>query len=347
MSEAASVSLPVDVIPFSRFEQLRVAKSILTQEADAVRDLAAKLGAEFCDAVQLLLNCSGSVIVTGMGKAGHIGQKIAATLSSTGTRAHCLHPAEAVHGDLGCVHGNDVVIALSNSGETDEVNRLLPIITGMNVPVIAITAKPDSTLGSAADVTLAIGKQIEADANGVAPTTSTTVMLALGDALALVLSRLKHFTAEDFAKFHPGGSLGRKLQSIEDAMRPADELRIAHESTTVRDVLVSASIPGRRSGAVILTDDTGKLTGLFTDSDLTRLLEQRRDEQLDQPISQVMTSNPITIRRSNKLTDAIELMSDRKLSELPVVNDNAELVGLIDITDLLGCVDTQQLEGAA
>lgn len=347
MSEAAPASLPVDVIPFSRFEQLRVAKSILTQEADAVRNLAGKLDAEFCDALQLLLNCTGSVIVTGMGKAGHIGQKIAATLSSTGTRSHCLHPAEAVHGDIGCIHENDVVLALSNSGETEEVNRLLPILRGISVPVIAITASVASSLGSAADVTLAIGKQIEADANGVAPSTSTTVMLALGDALALVLSQLKEFSAEDFAKFHPGGSLGRKLRTIEDAMRPADELRISHESTTVRDVLVSASKPGRRSGAVILVNDAGKLTGLFTDSDLTRLLEQRKDEQLDQPIRQVMTKNPITVSRRDRLTRAIELMSDRKLSELPVVSQTGQPVGLIDITDILGCVDAEQLEGAA
>ncbi len=321
--------------------------SILTQEADAVRHLATKLDAEFCDAVQLLWKCSGSVIVTGMGKAGLIGQKIAATLSSTGTRSHCLHPAEAVHGDIGCIHENDVVLALSNSGETEEVNRLLPIIRHMNVPVIAITASPSSSLGAAADITVHVGKHPEADTNGVAPSTSTTVMLAVGDALALVLSQLKGFTAADFAKFHPGGSLGRKLQTIDEAMRPAAELRIARDDATVREVLVAASKPGRRSGAVILVNEARQLTGLFTDSDLTRLLEQRRDEQLDQPINLVMTRNPITVRCENRLTDAIDLMSDRKLSELPVVDADGEPVGLIDITDLLGTVDAEQLRGAA
>ena len=344
MSQAA---ISRAVIPFSRFEQLRHARAIMHQEADAVRGIAANLGSEFCDATELIWQCEGSVIVTGMGKAGLVGQKIAATLSSTGTRAHCLHPAEAVHGDIGCIHPQDVVLALSNSGETEEVSRLLPLLERMGIPVVAITADPSSTLGTGGVAVIKIGRLPEADSNGVAPSTSTTVMLAVGDALALVVSQLKGFTSEDFARFHPGGSLGQRLQPIADAMRPADEVRIAHRDATVRDVLLGSSKPGRRTGAVMLVDDDGKLVGLFTDSDLTRLLEQRRDNQLDQPIAEVMTSTPITINVNNPLSEAVEVLSDRKLSELPVVDDAGLPVGLIDITDLIGLIDSDRNREAA
>ncbi|MDA1017485.1 MAG: KpsF/GutQ family sugar-phosphate isomerase [Planctomycetota bacterium] len=344
MSQAA---IPHTVIPFSRFEQLRHARSILLQEADAVRNIAASLDTDFCAAVELIWRCEGSVIVTGMGKAGLIGRKIAATLSSTGTRAHCLHPAEAVHGDIGCVHADDVVLALSNSGETEEVSRLLPILERLGVPVVAITADADSTLGAAADAVIKIGRLTEADTNGLAPSTSTTVMLAVGDALALVVSQLQGFTSEDFAGFHPGGSLGQKLRAVADAMRPVDEVRIANQDSTVRDVLTGSSKPGRRTGAVMLIDTDGTLVGLFTDSDLTRLLEQRRDNQLDQPIAEVMTPNPITINVNKRLSDAVDVLSDRKLSELPVVDDAGRPVGLIDITDLIGLIDHDQIREAA
>ena len=222
----------------------------------------------FVQAVRLLYACEGSVLVTGMGKAGLIGKKIMATLGSTGTRAHFLHPAEAVHGDLGRIHENDAILILSQSGETEEVVRLLPALDRWRIPVVAMTARADSTLGKSATVTLALGTLREADALGLAPSTSTTVMLALGDALALVVSRLRDFRREDFAQFHPGGSLGRKLSRVDEVMRPLEECRVASDTLSVKEVLVVSSLPGRRTGAVMLVDESGRLSGIFTDSDL-------------------------------------------------------------------------------
>ena len=227
-------------------EQLREARCILRDEADALQALSKRLDAEFCVALQTLCESKGCVIVTGVGKAGLIGQKIAATLSSTGTRAYFLHPVEALHGDLGCVHADDVLLALSNSGETEEISRLLPMVKQLRVPIIAITATNTSTLGSQADVTIRLGKIHEAGPHGLAPSTSTTAMLAMGDALALVLCQMKGFTPQQFAVYHPGGNLGRKLARVSEIMRRGDELRIAPASATVRDVFITLAKPGRR-----------------------------------------------------------------------------------------------------
>lgn len=329
-------SQPAHLIPFGHFEQIRMGRSIIRQEADALSRLAESLGRDFCRAVEVLLGCQGSVIVTGVGKAGLIGQKLTATLSSTGTRSHFLHPTEAVHGDLGCVHPDDIVLALSNSGETEEVCRLLPILKGLRIPVIAMTATDHSTLGQSADVVLQLGRLREAGTHQLAPSTSTTAMLALGDALALTVSEARGFTPGDFALFHPAGSLGRQLSAVRDVMRGADELRIASEQTLTREVLASTEREGRRTGAVILTDDTGKLSGLFTDSDLARLLAMRQDGQLDRPISEVMTRNPVTLPVEASLAEAVDLLTERKVSELPVVDRRQQPVGLIDITDVIG-----------
>lgn len=322
--------------PLTPFEQLREARSILRDEADALLALSQRLDATFCEAVRLIVECEGSVIVTGIGKAGLIGQKIVATLSSTGTRSHFMHPAEAVHGDLGCLHTNDVLLALSNSGETEEVNRLLPTIQRMNVPIVAVTAKKSSTLGRGATVTVPLGKIEEVGPHGLAPSTSTTIMLAIGDALALVIAQLKNFSPQQFAVYHPGGSLGRKLAHVSDVMRKGTELRIASEETTVREVFMRVEQVGRRTGAVMLVDGDGRLSGLYTDSDLARLLENRKDAELDSRIGDVMTKTPLTISPSARLADAVELLSTRKISELPVVDTDHKPVGLIDITDVIG-----------
>jgi len=328
-------------IPFTQFEQLRAGRDIVRQEAEALHDVAGRLDAGFCDAVDLLLACQGSVIVTGMGKAGLIGQKVAATLASTGTRAHFLHPAEAVHGDLGRVHATDVVLALSNSGETEEICQILPALARMDVPVIAVTSTIRNTLAVHATVTISTGRLQEACPWGLAPTTSTTAMLAIGDALALVVSRRKGFTPQNFAVFHPAGSLGRKLKSVTEVMRPVDDLRIAPATATVRTVFTNSTRAGRRSGAVLLVDESGKLAGLFTDSDLARLLERRRDDALDEPIAHVMTTSPATVPASATFDDVIDLLTSRKISELPVVDDDARPVGLIDITDVIGWMPSQ------
>ncbi|MBC8351661.1 MAG: KpsF/GutQ family sugar-phosphate isomerase [Planctomycetes bacterium] len=328
--EAASTS-----IRLSRFEQLRFGREVIREEGEALIALASRLHDEFCEALELLFTCQGNVIVTGMGKAGLIGQKITATLASTGTSAHFLHPAEAIHGDLGRIHSSDLVLALSFSGETEEIVRLLPSLAEMQTPLIAITGKSDGRLAQSARVVLNLGPMREACEHGLAPSTSTTAMMAMGDALALVLSRIRQFTPEDFARFHPGGSLGRKLAKVEDVMRPLAECRVATELHSIRDVFVMASRPGRRTGAIILTNEEGRLTGIFTDSDLARLLETKRDDALDAPIASLMTKNPTTVIAGTRMRQAIEILGERKISELPVVNDQGKPVGLIDITDVV------------
>jgi arabinose-5-phosphate isomerase len=298
-------------------------------------NLAAQLDECFCRAVQLLESCGGSVIVSGMGKAGLVGQKLAATLASTGTRSHFLHPAEAIHGDLGRIHADDLMLLLSHSGETEEVLRLLPSLRELRVPIVAITGRPQSQLARQATVTLWIGHVQEAGRLQLAPTTSTTTMLALGDALALATSQRRGFTEVDFARFHPGGALGRKLARVEDLMRPLHDCRVAHHDLTVRHVLVSLGRPGRRCGAVLLVDDRAVLTGIFTDSDLARLLEQQRDQLLDQPIRLVMTNSPTTVAQGTMMSQAVEILTQRKISELPVTDPQQRPIGLIDITDVM------------
>ncbi len=319
----------------SRFEQLRLARDILRAEGDALLALASRLPEEFCDAVELLFGCNGSVVVTGVGKAGLIGQKLAATLASTGTNSQFLHPGEAVHGDLGRVQTRDVILALSFSGETEELVRILPAFRQRQTPIVAITGSDHSTLANCAAVTLAIGPLREACPLGLAPTTSTTAMLALGDALALVLSRLRNFSSEDFARFHPGGNLGRKLARVDEIMRRLSDCRIARHTQPVREVLVTASKPGRRTGAIMLVDETGRLTGVFTDSDLARLLETHNETALDQPINAVMTRAPSTVATGSLMTTAVDLLVQRRISELPVVDDQGKPAGLIDITDVV------------
>lgn len=329
--------------PLSSFEQYRLAREILRAEGQALHALADRLDKEaFCQAVELIYQTRGSVIITGMGKAGLIGQKLVATLASTGTRAHYLHPAEAVHGDLGRVHADDVVLVMSYGGETEEVTRLLPTLKQIGASLIAVTGKPASTLGRAANIVLDLGAIREACPLGLAPSTSTTAMLALGDALALVVSRMRDFGPEDFARFHPAGSLGRQLAKVEEVMRPVAECRVAHQTLSVREIFVKQSRPGRRTGAIMLINDLGQLTGVFTDSDLARLLEHKRDQAIDGPISDVMTRGPASVQRGTLLSAALEILTARKISELPVIDGLGQPHGLIDITDLVGLLPREK-----
>lgn len=325
-------------LPLSPFEQLAYAREIIQLEARALHSLVGRLGMEFCRAVELVLDCGGSVVVTGMGKAGLIGQKVSATLASTGTRSIFLHPAEAVHGDLGRVRSDDVVLALSQSGETEEVVRLLPALARLAVPLVAVTSRETNTLGRAATVTLELGPLQEACSLGLAPSTSTTAMLALGDALALVVSRMRRFDRADFARVHPAGNLGRRLSQVEDHMRPLADCRVSPDDQSVRQVFTEHRRPGRRTGAIMLVGAAGRLTGLFTDSDLARLFETRRDAALDRPIAEVMTSQPRTVLQGSMMTDAVAIMAERKISELPVVDAAGVPVGLLDITDVVGMI---------
>lgn len=317
-------------------------REILRAEGEAVLRAADALDASFCRGVRLLLGCTGSVVVTGIGKAGLVARKISATLASTGTPSHFLHPAEAMHGDLGALRGDDVVLALSQSGETEEITRLLPHLAARRVAIVALTGRAESALGRAATVVVATGALREACALGLAPSTSTSLMLALGDALALVTSSLRQFTAEDFAARHPGGSLGRQLMLVEDVMRPMAECRLARPTDTVREVF-ARPLPARRTGAVMIIGEAGTLAGLFTDSDLARLFERRHDAALDQPIGTVMTRRPTTLPVGTRLRDAVAILESRRLSELPVLDAADRPVGLVDIVDLVGLVPPELL----
>jgi arabinose-5-phosphate isomerase len=330
----------------SPFEQLRFAREVILTESRALARVADRLDGEFCRAVQLIHACRGTVLVSGMGKAGLVGQKIMATLASTGTPSHFLHPAEAVHGDLGRVCAADVVLLLSQSGETDEIVRLLPSLREFGVPLVAVTGRAASTLGRAATVTIELGPLEEACALGLAPSTSTTAMLAVGDALALVVSRMRHFGREDFARFHPAGSLGYQLSKVEHHARSLDQCRVAGEEKTVREVLVGTSVPGRRTGATMLVDAEGRLSGIFTDSDLARLFEHRRDGDLDRPIREVMTRDPLRVVAGSLMIDAVALMAGRKISELPVVDAAGKPIGLIDITDVVALLPKDAADAA-
>lgn len=316
-------------------EILELGRQIVGSEARAVEQMVEQLDLNFSRAVDLVYGLRGNLIVTGMGKAGHVGKKLAATFASTGTRAYFLHPAEAFHGDLGRVQPGDVVLALSQSGETGELLQLLPSLRDFGVPLISITASATNSLGRASHTVIELGKLDEACWHGLAPSTSTTVMLAIGDALALVVSRLHGFQPEDFARYHPGGALGRRLSHVDDHMRPLAECRVARADETIRQVLVGCTKPGRRTGAIMLTDEAGCLVGLFTDSDLARLIERRNDAALDQPVTQLMVTQPQTVLQGSKMAAAVEILADRKISELPVVDDAGKPVGLIDVTDVV------------
>lgn len=320
------------------FEQLRYARDIIRIEAQALEKVARRLDGRFCQAIALMLGCHGTVVVTGVGKAGLIAQKVSATLASTGTRSIFLHPTDAMHGDLGRVCADDVVLVLSQSGETEEVVRLLPSLTSLEVPLIAVTGRDSSTLARAATVTLELGPLKEACPLGLAPSTSTTAMLALGDALALVASRMLCFGHHDFARVHPGGSLGQQLSKVEERMRPIAECRIARDSQNVREVFAELRRPGRRTGAILLVNEDGRLSGIFTDSDLARLFEARRDAAFDQPISRVMTANPRTVPAGAMLADAVAILAELKISELPVVDPAGMPAGLLDVTDVIGMI---------
>ncbi|HEY2762248.1 MAG TPA: KpsF/GutQ family sugar-phosphate isomerase [Pirellulales bacterium] len=315
--------------------QLGYAREIIEMEARALEAVSGRLDHSFCRAVDLIYRCGGSVIVSGMGKAGLVGQKIAATLASTGSRSHFLHPAEAIHGDLGRIHRDDVLVMLSQSGETEEVVRLLPSIAQIGAPLVAITGQARSKLGRAAQIVIELGPLQEACSLGLAPSTSTTAMLAIGDALALVASRMRGFSRDDFARFHPGGSLGRQLARVDDYMRPLADCRVAAGSRVLREVLIEARLPSRRTGAIMIVDQAGQLAGIFTDSDLARLFESRRDGLLDGPVRNVMTKQPATAPQGSMMNDAVTIMAERRISELPVVDANRRPVGLLDITDIV------------
>ncbi|HEX9780110.1 MAG TPA: KpsF/GutQ family sugar-phosphate isomerase [bacterium] len=309
------------------------ARAVLRNEAEALRRLVPKLDRRFVKAVELLLECKGRVVVTGMGKAGIIAQKLSATLASTGTPSYWLHPAEAIHGDMGRIRKADVVIAFSNSGETEELTRLLPIILRIGAPVIAFTGKTASTLGRHSDVTLDVGVAREACTLNLAPTSSTTAMLAMGDALAVVVAEQKGFRERDFALLHPGGQLGRRLLlRVADLMRTGAANPVVRRTRRVRDVLLA--ITGARAGCASVVDERGRLVGIFTDGDLRRHIDSSVD-LAGRAVGEVMTARPKTIEPDRLAEEALRVLREYKIDELVVVDRRGRPVGLLDVQDLL------------
>lgn len=308
------------------------AKEVLQIEADAILRMKDRLDESFEAAARLTVECKGRVVVTGMGKSGAVARKIAGTLASTGSPAIFLHPAEGVHGDLGMVTSQDIVIALSNSGETDELTAILPVLKRIGAKLISLVGRKDSTLARASDVVLDVSVDKEACPLGLAPTASTTAMLALGDALALAAMEERKFTAEDYAIFHPSGTLGRRLTlMVGDVMRTDDRLAIAHQDDLVRDVLFAITKAG--AGAAAISDDDGKLAGIITDGDLRRhILEDERC--LSKRAEEIMTRDPRVISPDHFATEGMRILELHKLGELPVLDNERRPVGMLMLKDL-------------
>jgi arabinose-5-phosphate isomerase len=307
-------------------------REILKIEAAAVLSLAERLGPEFDAAIETIAACKGHLVVTGMGKAGLVGQKISATFASTGTPSIFLHPAEAYHGDLGRVLAADVVLAISNSGETEEVARLLPSIRQIGARIVAITASKTSVLGRNADIAIELGRIEEACPLKLAPSATTTAILALGDALALCVLEARGFDKEQFSFYHPGGDLGRKLLKVADVMRTGERNPIVREETMLTEAI--ATITKARAGAVTIVDGAGKLAGIFTDGDLRRTMS-RDPKLITSKISQVMTKQCRTITADRLASEALKILHEKKIDELPVLNEKNEPVGMLDVQDLL------------
>ncbi|TWG83862.1 arabinose-5-phosphate isomerase [Cupriavidus gilardii J11] len=317
---------------FNAERALQLARHTLQIEADAVAALSDRLTADFPRAVQMLLNCTGRVVVSGIGKSGHIGRKVAATLASTGTPAFFVHPAEASHGDLGMVTRDDVLIAFSNSGETAELLSIVPIIKRFGARLISVTGNPRSNLAQLADVHLDAGVAKEACPLNLAPTASTTAALALGDALAVAVLDARGFGEEDFARSHPGGALGRKLLTyVRDVMRTGNAVPEVRESTPLAQALMEITRKGMAMTAVV--DPDGHAVGVFTDGDLRRLLETPRDWKTV-PIGDVMHRNPFTVGPDQLAVEAVEIMEANRINQLLVVDGDNRLVGALHIHDL-------------
>ncbi|OYU49718.1 MAG: KpsF/GutQ family sugar-phosphate isomerase [Rhizobiales bacterium PAR1] len=288
------------------------------------------LGKPFYEAVALIKGATGRLIVTGMGKSGHVGRKIAATLASTGTAAHFVHPGEASHGDLGMIRSEDVILALSWSGETTELSDIIAYSRRYRVGLVAITSNPESTLATEADVALVLPKAEEACPNGLAPTTSTTMQITLGDALAVALLESRGFTPEDFRAFHPGGKLGAKLTFLRDVMHRGDALPLVHSGTRMGDAIVEMTSHG--FGCVAVTDADGMMIGVISDGDLRRHM---RSDLMTLQVDEVMTRNPKTVRESLLAVEAIDFMNRSKITALFVLDAAAKPVGIVHVHDLL------------
>jgi arabinose-5-phosphate isomerase len=315
---------------------LEYARKVIEAEADAIISVKPIVDASFTRACRMVFECSGSCIVSGIGKAGIIGQKISATLASTGTPSHFLHPAEAVHGDLGRLRKNDIVIVLSYGGETDEVTRLINLVKQLDIKLIAITGESDSTLCKHSDVALCMGQMSEACPLGVAPSVSTTCMLAVGDALAFTVMKARNFGVEDYVRFHPGGSLGTKLMTVAQSMlfRPGEKLPLVNLGDTIK-VLLEKTGEIKRHGAVMVVGKEGKLAGIITDADLRRLMTRHALKAFEFKAGDVMTPNCKKIRADALAAEATAIFHKYRIDDLPVVDADDKPVGLIDVQDIV------------
>jgi arabinose-5-phosphate isomerase len=321
-------------LPKPSTETLDHAREVIRAEAEAVAQLAGRLNGAFTQAVEMVLACTGRVVVTGMGKPGFIAQKISATFASTGTPSLYLHPAEALHGDLGRLVPGDLVLALSNSGETDEIVRLLPSIRRLGAPIVAMTSGLKNSLAGQADVVLEIGPVPEACPLGLAPTASTVALLAMGDALAMSVQHRRGFSPEQFASLHPGGALGRQLLRVREVMRTGERNPTVRFDTSLRETAGVMTATEGRPGAASVVDAKGKLIGIFTDGDLRRMV-QLGEVDFTRPVSSVMGKSPRTVHPEDLAQTAADLMRNTQIDQVPVVDDEGRPVGLLDVQDLL------------
>ncbi len=317
-----------------KVDPVEYARTVIRVERDAVEALQERIDGSFRAAVELVLGCQGRTVITGMGKPGIIAQKISATMASTGTPSLCLNPAEAYHGDLGRIVKDDVLVILSNSGETAEVTRLLSPLKKIGAKTIAITGNPESTLARHCDLLLDIGDIPEACPIGLAPTASTTAMLVIGDALAMTVARMRDFTTEEYAAYHPGGSLGRRLLKVGEIMRTGDDTTVVASGVTARAALIAINSTKGRPGAASVVDDNGVLCGFVTDGDLVRQLDKGYDF-MEMAVDEIMARDPKTVRPEQLASEALRILKDYKIDQLPVVDDDLRPVGLLDVQDLI------------
>jgi arabinose-5-phosphate isomerase len=315
---------------------LDYARQVIRGEAAAIESIVPAVDASFEKAAGMIHDCAGSVIVTGIGKAGIIGHKISATLASTGTPSHFLHPAEAVHGDLGRLRAGDIVLVLSYGGETDEIIRLISLVKLQKIRMIAITGKDDSTLSKYSDVVICMGSLTEACPLGVAPSASTACMLAIGDALAFVVMKARNFGVEDYARYHPAGSLGRQLMTVKQSMmfQPGEKLPLVREDRTVREMLAGTK-DVKRHGATMVVDGEGRLAGIITDGDMRRLMADHGERAFDMKAAGVMKTQCKSINQDALAAEAMAIFSKYRIDDLPVVDSENRPVGLIDVQDVV------------
>ena len=318
----------------SREDELAYGRTVLEHEARAILSVTRRLDGQFLKAIDLLRGCSGSIVVTGIGKPGFIAQKLSATLASTGIRSFYLHPAEAVHGDLGRISKDDVVIALSNSGATEELLRLLPALRRIGVKLVALTGDPQSALARGSDIVLDIGRIDEACPMGLVPTASSAALHALGDALAMTLSKVRQFTPDEYAVFHPGGKLGRSVMRVFEVMRSGAANPVVKETAKLSEAIGVMTRTAGRPGATLVVDRHGKMSGIFTDGDLRRLVEQGH-ARFDVPVKDVMCKRPRFVSPEMLVLEAATIMRESKVDQLPVLDAEGRPVGLLDVQDLL------------